>query len=274
MRKLLTAACFMAMGLVMNSAWAQPELKIITLQHRFAQDLLPAIQPLVGEDGTASAVDNHLFIRAAPDRMQAIEQVIATLDVTRKNVRITVSHTNASQTQGRGAGVSGRVRSGDVEIQTSRDGFDSTRDGLRVDIDDRQGSTLSSGTEFVTVMDGERAFIRVGQSVPYTQQWVQITRRYITTAQTTAFQDITTGFAVRPRYIGDQVELEITPRIASLSRGNVIDFEELSTIVRVVPGQWFDVGGNMQSRDDVSRAILSQRTGSGSRSNQLRIKVD
>lgn len=270
MRKLLTAACFMTISLVTHSAWAQPELKIITLQHRFAQDLLPAIQPMVGEDGTASAVDNHLLIRAAPERMQAIEQVIATLDVMRKNVRITVSHSDTSQTQGSRAGVSGRVRTGDVEIQTSR----GVPDGVRLDIDDRQSSSLRSGTEFVTVMDGERAFIRVGQSVPYTQQWVQLTRQYISAGQTTTFQDITTGFAVRPRYIGDQVELEITPRIASLNRGNVIDFEELSTIVRVAPGQWFDVGGSMQSRDDVSRAILSQRERSGSSSNYLRIKVD
>jgi type II secretory pathway component GspD/PulD (secretin) len=274
MRKLLTATCFIIISLVTHSAWAQPALKIITLQHRFAQDLLPAIQPLVGEDGTASAVDNHLFIRAAPERMQAIEQVIATLDVTRKNVRITVSHTDTSQTQGSRAGVSGRVQAGDVEIQTSQGAYNSVPDGVRLDIDNRQSSNVRSGTEFVTVMDGERAFIRVGQSVPYTQQWVQLTRQYISAGQTTTFQDITTGFAVRPRYIGDQVELEITPRIASLNRGNVIDFEELSTIIRVTPGQWFDVGGSMQSRDDVSRAILSQRERSGDSSNHLRIKVD
>lgn len=270
MRKLLAVACFITLTLVVNSAWAQPELKIITLQHRFGQDLLSAIQPLVGEDGTASAVDNHLFIRATPERMQAIEQVITTLDVMRKNVRITVSHSDSSQNQGSRAGVSGRARVGDVEIQTSR----GAPDGVRLDIDNRQSSSVRSGTEFVTVMDGERAFIRVGQSVPYTQQWIQLTRQYMSTSQTTVFQDITTGFAVRPRYIGDQVELEITPRIASLSHGNVVDFEELATIVRVAPGQWFDVGGNMQSRDDVSRAILSQRERSGANSSHLRIKVD
>lgn len=274
MRKLLTAVFFISISLFVSSVCAQPALKIITLQHRFAQDLLPTIQPMVGEDGVASGVDNQLFIRATPERVQAIEQVIETLDIIRRNIRITVSHASSSQSQGGRASVRGGMKVGDVEIQTSPGAFDRTQDGVRLDIDNQQSSNVSSGTEFVIVMDGERAFIRVGQSVPYTQQWVQLTQRYMRVSQTTVFQDITTGFAVRPRYIGGQVELEITPRIASQNHGNVVDFEELSTVVRVTPGQWFDLGGSMQTRDDVSQAILSQRGRSGSSDRRLRIKVD
>jgi type II secretory pathway component GspD/PulD (secretin) len=130
------------------------------------------------------------------------------------------------------------------------------------------------GNEFLTVLDGERAFIRVGQSVPYTQQWVYLTSRYINIQQTIEFQDITTGFAVRPRYIGEQVELEITPRIARLNQTGFIDFEELSTVVIVKPGEWFDLGGNMQNRDDVSREILSISRGGNRQKSNLKIRVD
>ncbi len=101
-----------------------------------------------------------------------------------------------------------------------------------------------------------------------------LTKHYLTIQKTTEFHDITTGFAVRPRYIGGQVELEITPRIAVPNHAGFIDFEELSTVVRVTPGQWFDLGGTMQHRDDVSRAILSRQSGSGSRNTALAIKVD
>ncbi len=267
MRKLLLIGFLL---LAASTVLAEAEFKIITLQHRFAQDLLPTIQPMVGEGGSASAIDNHLMIRATPERMQAIEQVISTLDTARKNVRITVSHEDVRQSQRDRLGASGRVRSGNVEVRTGN----GAPEGVRLDIDSRQSNSSQRGTEFVSVLDGERAFIRVGQSVPYTQQWVALTRRYLTVAQTTEFRDITTGFAVRPRYIGDQVELEITPRIAGLNRAGFIDFEELSTVVRVTPGQWFDLGGNMQSRDDVSRAILSRQSGSGSQITGLAIKVD
>ncbi len=271
MRKLLLIGfLLLAASLAANIAWAETEFKIITLQHRFAQDLLPTIQPMVGEGGSASAIDNNLIIRTTPERMQAIEQVIATLDTARKNVRITVSHDDVRQSQRDRIGASGRIRSGNVEVRTP----DSAPDGVRVDIDSRQSNSSQQGTEFVSVLDGERAFIRVGQSVPYTRQWVALTQRYLTIVQTTEFHDITTGFAVRPRYIGDQVELEITPRIAALNHAGFIDFEELSTVVRVTPGQWFDLGGNMQNRDDVSRAILSRQSASGSRNTGLAIKVD
>jgi type II secretory pathway component GspD/PulD (secretin) len=274
MRKLLFAGClFLLLNLVVSwgatESWAQ-DLKIITLQHRFGQDLLPVIQPLVGSDGTASAVDNHLMIRTTPERLQAIEQVIATLDTARKNVRITVSHEDASQYRADSAGVSGRVRTNDIEIGTSR----RARPGVNLDIDSREGNSSRSGSEFVTVMDGEQAFIRVGQSIPYTQQWIQLTDRYMSVRQTTGFQDITTGFAVRPRYIGEYVELEITPRISSANKANITDFKELSTVVRVRPGEWFDLGGNMQGRDEVSTAILSQGNASGSHKTSLSIKVD
>jgi type II secretory pathway component GspD/PulD (secretin) len=258
---------FLSLGAI--EAQAQ-ELKIITLQHRFAQDLLPAIQPLVGPDGTASAVENHLMIRTSPERLQAIEQVIATLDTARRNVRITVSHEDVSQYHENRAGISGRARIDNVEIGTSH----RARPGVNVDIGSTESTNIRSGSEFVTVLDGEQAFIRVGQSIPYTQQWRQLTGRYVISGQTTEFHEITTGFAVRPRHIGDYVELEITPRIAAIGNANTIDFKELSTVVRVSPGQWFDLGGNMLSRDEISAAILRQKGASGGREGSLSIRVD
>jgi len=249
---------------------AHAEFKIITLQHKFAKELLPSIQPMVGADGSVSAVENNLLIRATPEQMSMIEQVVSALDVERRNLRITISHDNIQQSADSRVGVAGSQRIGDVEIQIPR----GAPDGVQLDVGQRQRNLTQRGSEFLTVMDGERAFIRVGQSVPYTQQWVQYSQRYLTIQTNTQFQEITTGFAVRPRAIGNKVELEITPRIARLNSMNYIDFEELTTVVRVSAGEWFDLGGAMQSRDEVSRAILSRQTGSGSQNSTLRVRID
>jgi type II secretory pathway component GspD/PulD (secretin) len=264
---------FLLLSLFCSYASAQTEFKIITLQHRFAQDLLPAVQPMVGEGGTASAVNNQLLVRATPERMVAIEQAVAALDVSRKNVRITISHDDVQQSRLDRLGISGRLRSGDVRIGAG-EVQPGMRDGLQLEVDRGQTSMSQRGSEFVTVLDGERAFIRVGQSVPYTQQWALFTQRYLSIQQATEFRDITTGFAVRPRYIGDQLELEIAPRIARLNNSGFIDFEELATTVRVTPGQWFDLGGTMQSKDEVSRAILRNQQGDEVQTTSLMIKVD
>ena len=146
--------------------------------------------------------------------------------------------------------------------------------GANVEIGKGSSHIRQRGSEFVTAMDGADAFIRVGQSVPYTQQWAVFTQRYAHAGQTTEFRDITTGFAVRPRYIGDEVELEIMPRIARLNSSGFIDFEELATTVRLAPGEWFDLGGSMQNRDEVSRAIFANYRASGSQNSTLRIKVE
>lgn len=273
MHKLLLGwllACLLFSPLAAGNLLAADQFKMITLQYRFAQDILPMIEPMVGPSGSVRAIDNHLLVSTSPDRLSQIETVISQLDVARNNVRITVSHASDVQVEQGGVGVTGRGRVGNVEIITSR----GARDGINIDLQDRNSNYSSMGSEFLTVVDGERAFIRVGQSVPYTQQWVYLTNRYVNIQQTVEFQDITTGFAVRPRYIGEQVELEITPRIARLSQAGFIDFEELSTVVIVRPGEWFDLGGNMQNRDDVSREILSINRGGNRQNSSLKIKVD
>ncbi|HEY0268005.1 MAG TPA: secretin N-terminal domain-containing protein [Methyloradius sp.] len=248
------------------------EFKIITLQHRFASDIIPTIQPMVGEDGNVSGIDNQLLVRTSPERMAMIEQIVATLDSARKNLRITISHEDIQQSKSNQAGVRGNARIGNADINLGRRGCG--QDNLEIDIGQRENITSQAGSEFVTVSDGGAAFIRVGQSVPFTQQWIFLTQQYAHLQHTVTYQDISTGFAVRPRVINGQVELEISPRISSLGSGDMIDFQALSTVLRVTPGQWFDLGGNMQTRDDVSRAILNSQNSTGGQQSRLMIKVD
>lgn len=264
---------------VMLHAWsvmpihaAQNELKTITLKHRFAEDLLPMVQPLVGPGGTANGMNNLLIIRTTPERMAEIEQVVNQLDVMRRNICIEVSHDSNLQSTDRRISAGGRGRVGDTEVVIGDPGR--RRHGARVEIGQGSSRISRQGSQFLTVMDGGDAFIEVGQSVPYTRQWAVFTQRYTQIQQTTEFEDITTGFAVSPRYIGDEVEVEITPRIARLGRGGVIDFEALSTRVRVRPGEWFDLGGIMTASDEVSRAILQSASGATTESSSLMIRVD
>ncbi len=263
---LLVCACLLS-----GSLWAEGPLKIISLHHRFAQDVLPSIQPLVGPDGVASAVGNNLLIRTSPERLADIERVIAMLDVERKTLRITVSHDRVTQGSTRELGASGSVRRGNVVVRVP-DRYGRVSQGVDVDIAQQDVNASERASEFVSVLEGERANIGVGQSVPFTETWAVLTRQYLRVQQTVQFRDISTGFAVRPRAIGDGYELEIAPRIASLA-GGVIVFEELATTVHARPGQWMDLGGIMQSRDQVSREILSGNSSSGRQDSQLWVRV-
>ena len=250
---------------------AEIEFKIISLQHRFASDLLPAITPMVGLDGTATGMNNQLILRAQPERMREIEALIEKLDAARVNRRITVSNSLQQDSQSSTFDASGTVRSGNVTISNSRR---MQNTGGRLIVERSTSSTRQTGNQFINVLDGERAFISSGQIVPFTQEWISITRRYVQIERFTDWREVTTGFAVRPRTIGNQVELEITPRISSMNQQGFIDFNELSTIVSLNIGEWLDIGGTMQNKDEISRKILGSQSVSNSQNSRLLIKVD
>ncbi|MGB4812831.1 MAG: secretin N-terminal domain-containing protein [Methylophilaceae bacterium] len=255
------------------SAFAATNFKIITLKHHLAEEILPMIQPLAGEDGVITGMQNQIIVRASPEHMAEIEQTIASLDVALQNLKITVSHQNNHASSRNGVQVSGSQRIGDIEVRTNRYPKNAP-DGAQIDIENNQSNIQNYGTQFINVLDGRAAFIRVGQSVPFTQEWVTYMHRYTNVQQTTQYVDITTGFSVRPHIMGDQIELEISPRIAKPNQQGMIDFEELGTIVRINKGEWFDLGGTMQQKDVVSRAILSQQNSNQTQSNALFIRVD
>ena len=274
MKKLLLLILISA-SVFAESAFAETDFKIITLQHMFANDLLPIITPIVGEDGAASGLNNQLIIRANRKRMREIEATIASLDVTRVNRKITIKSTHNLQTQQERVEASGAIQVGKFTVGNDRRAKVSNG---RVDVEQSSGNANQYSNQFINVLDGERAFIKVGQIVPFTQEWVTITRRYIQIDKTVDWREITTGFAVRPRTVGNpnhqQVELEITPRIAKLNSQGYVDFEELSTILRVNLGDWVDIGGSMQHNDDVSRKILSIQNSASNQKSNLIVKVE
>lgn len=264
---------FAILGLLIASlfAHAETEFKIITLQHRFASDLLPTITPMVGADGTATGMQNQLILRASPERMRDIEAMIETLDAERVNRRITVINSNNIDSQTDRTEASGTVRRGNVIISNNRRSVPNTG---RIDIERSTSNSSRNSNQFINVVDGERAYISNGQIVPFTQEWISLSRRYIQVDRLTDWREVTTGFAVRPRTIGNKVELEITPRIARLNNQGFIDFESLSTTISVSLGDWVNIGGTMQNHDEISRKILGVQSTSNSQNSNIEIKVD
>ncbi len=251
------------------SAFAQTELRVFTLQHHFAKDLYSVITPLVGQDGTVTGVNNQLIVRATPAQLQEIEAVIAAMDVPRVNRKITVASNRNQQSTYNNTELSGNVNIGNVTIG-NRQG----RQGASVDVTRQQNQSMQNSQQFIQVVDGQRAFIQVGKLVPFTQDWLLITKRYTQIAHTTDWIEVSTGFAVSPRTIGNQVEVEITPRITNLNSRQTIDFETLTTVVRVNLGEWVNIGQTMQQRDDVSRKILGAQSGTFEDKSNLSIRVD
>lgn len=251
------------------SAFAQTELRVFTLQHHFAKDLYSVITPLVGEEGTVTGMNNQLIVRATPAQLLEIESVIAAMDVPRANRKITVASNRNQQSTYNNTELSGNVNIGNVTIGNRQRG-----QGASIDVTRQQNQSSQKSQQFIQVVDGQRAFIQVGTLVPFTQDWLLITKRYTQITRTTDWLEVSTGFAVSPRTIGNQVEIEVTPRITNLRSQQSIDFETLTTVVRVNLGEWINIGQTMQQRDDVSRKILGSQSGNFEDKSNLSIRVD
>ncbi len=144
--------CLMSLSF---SAPAETALQVITLQHRFADDLLHTIITMVG---TATGMRNQLILRVAPDRMRDIEMVILQLDVARVNRRITINTSSNSQKQFNRTEANGKIKIGNVTISNDRQ---TTANTANVEFERQHSSQNNSSSQLLNVLDGERAFIRV-----------------------------------------------------------------------------------------------------------------
>ena len=293
-KTLISITCLLSLVICLclfMPAGAETQFKIITLQHRFAEEILPAIQPLVGDDGTATAMQNNLIVRTSRKNMAEIEQIVSSMDTVRQNLKITIRRNNKNDIGQKRTKITGRKRIGNVTVETGGGRINSP-DVMALDIENYESKSNLSSEQFIRVADGELAFISVGQSIPYTQEWINLTNRYIGIQRSTAFVNIDTGFTVRLRTIGNpstidnpgtidntttidnKVQLEITPRFSQLNRNGFIDFTTLTTTIQVNRGEWFDIADTMQQKDEVSYAILNWQSKNQSVNDQLLIRVE
>jgi type II secretory pathway component GspD/PulD (secretin) len=124
-------------------------------------------------------------------------------------------------------------------------------------------------------MSGSSAYLWVGKEVPFTERWVYFTHHYAHVVETVNFQRVETGFEVRPIVAGNNVQIEIVPRISSLERGGqIVRFTEASTTLTVPKGQWVTIGGASEQSNEVFRDILSYGSSSTNSSLSLSLMVE
>ncbi len=265
-----------------NVAFAE-EARVIQLKNRTAAEVIPVVQPLLGPNDALTGMDYRLIVRTSDKNFQEIEKLLTQIDTARRQLRVAVKQTVDQNRESSDIGVSGNVGNGDVRVQLPRQRQSTERgavvrkDGLRLETQQTRTTSNNSSTQFINVLEGSSAFVRVGQSYPQVQRILQLTgRQQILLAQGVSFHEIVTGFDVKPQMQGSNVLLQITPRLSRISNPTtqLVDFQQYSTTVVVRPGEWVDIGGITDSGQEIRRAILdSASTQTGERRTVL-LKVE
>lgn len=278
-------ACIAMVGLSAAIAMAQQSvLEVITLKYRTADQVIPLLEPFVDRDGSINGMQNQLIIRTSPANLAEIRKILDQVDARPRQLLITVRQDVDLATAQREAEVSGRVSVGNgasVTVPGSRTRNEglivaggSGGTPLRGRISARDVLASDASTQRVQVLEGNVAFIRVGQSVPVPSRQIVQTPQGTQIVESTQFRDFNTGFQVLPRVAGDTVTVEINPQRERAGRfpgsGNV---QGVSTVVSAPLGEWMEIGGTSESGSVQSSGNLGLRSQSGSERRSVLLMV-
>jgi type II secretory pathway component GspD/PulD (secretin) len=254
-------ACLaLALLAVLATARAEPRLEIVTLRHRPAEQILPALQPLVEPGGALSNMGDKLLLRVSPANLAELRVAIDALDTPLRRLVVSVRQDQDAAGQGGGAGVNARLSPGNS----------------RVIVDAGVGSTSRNEqlSQQVQVVEGGRALIRVGQSLPIAMREWRSGPNGWQAVDSVRFLDVGSGFMAAPQLIGEQVSIAITPAVEQLRPDGSIESTRLSTQVRGRLGEWIPLGGSHIDSRRSEYGTTGIRQGDSQSRGQVWLRVD
>jgi Bacterial type II/III secretion system short domain len=244
----MKATTYLLLLLGWATALAQGSLEIIPLRHATAEQVLPALRPLLEPGGVLTGQRNQLIVRTSPGNLAELRRALDALDVAPRRLVIAVRFDSDVTAERSAAGVDARISDRGARLD-ARLGESRSTEGERVD-------------QRVQVLEGGRAWIAAGTSRP------------LALRDGVVMQDIGSGFDVVPHVAGDRVTLEIAPQrqSAGAAPGSVQSLGGATT-VRAQLGEWVEIGGLEERSSREERGILSrERRGGASR--RIWVKVD
>ena len=242
MKKLL---CAILLGLT-QAAWSQPQIKVFTLSNRPAAATVEIVRALLqpGESVWPEERLQRLIVKAAPERLEQIRQLLEQIDVAAPQVWLTISQSANNPYSGGGF------------LQTY------------------EGQQNVGASQQLLVMSGEKGSITVGQDIPTVQPFWSYANGLGLLPPGVIFQRVSTGFSVEPTVIGDTIRLRLTPWMSyqSAQGPGRVDFSESSTSVVLKNGDTTQIsasGGSNQSQNSAFGLVLGYGNQQSSSSNQL-----
>lgn len=244
-------AIFIVFACSAGLATAQ-QMEVIELNSRTVDEVLPALLPLVEPGGTLTGVNNQLFLRASPRNRDDIKRALAAIDKPARRLIVHVALDRLSQDSARGGELAGQVVLGSTRRAQG--------EGRVWDTRSQRGENTA---QRVQTIEGGRAFIQLGQSVPVAMRQVVVGRGGAIINEGVVYRDIGSGFYASPRLNGERVTLEISQQAEHVDarHASAIDTQGLSTTASGRLGEWIELGG--VGREATTRQGSSFSAGTG-----------
>jgi hypothetical protein len=259
--------------LLLISVTQAASLTTLQLRNRTAAEVIPIIEPMLEPGDAISGHGYKIFLRASPQTLSDVQQMIDTLDTALKMLQISVFQGSRETLERLSINGSLRIEGGDASAaigKNSGDGaatitYDSSNTSASANASSERLSRQSSPVHQVRVAEGNAAFIETGDQVPY-----------LAGEDGTVFRNVTSGFYVLPRIHGDSVTLEVSPfkNALSTSRSGNIETQSANTSLSGRIGEWLQVGGVSEHSSYTQSGTGSYSSGSSKRQDRIWIRAD
>lgn len=259
--------------LLLVSAVQAASITTIQLQNRPAEEVIPIIEPMLGPGEVITGQGFKLFLRASPETLEQVEEIVAALDTAPNMLQISVFQ--GSKRKLKKLNVSGSLQ---IEGDNASVGVGSQAGDGAGNINYNSGDTSASASGTSTqlrqqdspvhrlrVAEGTEGFIQTGEQRPYSVG-----------DDGTVFKNVTTGFYVKPRIHGDSVTLQVRPfknSVANSSSGS-IETQSANTTITGRIGEWLKIGGVTEHSSSTQSGTLSYSSSKSSRKDRIWIRAD
>jgi type II secretory pathway component GspD/PulD (secretin) len=261
----LIAALLLSLSQALNAA-----TEVIPLNYHTADEMLPLLQSVLGNEGRINAYGNQLVVNAPPAKIEEIRALLSQLDTQPRRLLISVDSSDSAYQSDRGYRADGSISAGNAEVIVGQ-GEINGRDQVR--IIRRNTESRGGGTQQVQTNEGYPALIQIGQSVPITTSSHD---GYGQVYNNTQYRDVTRGFYVTASLTGDIVHISISSNRDRLnqSQPGVIDVQSTDTRVSGRLGEWISIGGVNEQYQADRQGFGQQRSTQGREDMSLRVKVE
>ncbi|GAB4169409.1 MAG: secretin N-terminal domain-containing protein [Rhodocyclaceae bacterium] len=276
MKRVLALVVLFAAGL----ALAQEGMEILVLRHRQAEQVIPALTPLLEKGGSLSGMSGRIIVRSSARNMEEIRRALAAIDTPVRRLMISVKQDNAGEGRDGGAEVSGSVGSLRMAKPAPRapeaPGLEVRGGQARARVYSSRGRAEERMTQQVQTVEGAGAFIELGYSFPLPLRQVVTGAQGSVVTESVVYRDLGSGFYARPTLIGDRVTIEIAPRQESLSSvvAGAVHSQRLSTTVSGRLGEWIALGGTSGAEERRDSGVTSYSTRGSLENRRVLLKVE
>lgn len=228
-------------------------LKVFQINYRKAEEMEKAVEMLLSPEGRIS-VDkrtNSLIVKDYPANIRAVADFLKEQDKKIQQVKIKIRYVDENTLKRVGMDIKWQYRDSHWAIGN----IISNKKGMNIDAvlgaeKERQKVT---GEQTLLVMSGSDGKIAVGRSIPYTDWFYWYTKNRGYMIKETKFKDVSTGFVVRPRVAGSNINIDISPQISYFSDGrmNEVIYREASTTVNCENGETVLIGSSDTSSENI-----------------------